>query len=112
MKRLVDEAARLSLKLDESTLGFEASRKINRLMATLEESPDDIELLETIETTFKILLNLISQLDLQTAQNVFFAIGREMYPEMNEKAASADQFACKWVEHFRNLAQYLGVRIE
>jgi len=102
----------LSLQLDESTLRFEASRKINRLMNRLADSPGDINLLETIEVTFKTLLTIVSELDLQTAQNVFFAISRENYPDMNRKAKAGDESAERWMQHFRNLAQHLDVKIE
>jgi alpha-amylase/alpha-mannosidase (GH57 family) len=112
LKKLVDEAARLSLQLDESTIRFEASRKISRLMEKLGGSPNDVELLETIGATFKMLLAIVSGLDLQTAQNVFFRISKEIYPGMNKKAVADDQPAKKWVEYFRNLAQHLDVKIE
>jgi hypothetical protein len=112
LKKLVDEAARLSLQLDESTLRFEASRKISRLMEELGNSPDDVELLKTIGATFKMLLTIVSGLALQTAQNVFFRISKENYPDMNKKAEAGDQSAKKWVEYFRNLAQHLDVKIE
>jgi alpha-amylase/alpha-mannosidase (GH57 family) len=112
LQTLADEADKLSLQLDKETLRFEASRKINRLMRRLEDEPGNVNLLETIETAIKILLNLITKLDLQAAQNVFFAISKQIYPEMNEKADSGQATAKKWVEHFRNLAHYLDVIVE
>jgi alpha-amylase/alpha-mannosidase (GH57 family) len=112
MRGLVDEATRLSLRLDEPTLSFETSRKINCLMERFEASPDDIGLLETIETTLKILSNLVAQLDLQKAQNIFFGINKQIYPAMKKKADSGDTLAKRWIEHFANLAQYMGVKVE
>jgi hypothetical protein len=112
LKKLVDEAARSSLQLDESTIRFEASRKIDRLMEELGASPDNVELLGTIVTTFKMLLTIVSGLNLQTAQNVFFRISKKNYPAMKKKAEADDQPAKKWVEYFRNLAQHLDVKIE
>ena len=109
---LVDEATRLSLQLDEATIRFEADRKINRLMNKFADSPDDLNLLETIEATVRILLAIILELDLQTAQNVFFAISKEKYPDMSKKADSGETFAKKWVEHFKNLAHYLDVKVQ
>jgi len=111
LQALADEASRLSLQLDQATLRFEADHKINRLMEKLEGSPDDVNLLETIEATLRILGALISELDLQMAQNVFFAISRRKYPDMSKKADSGDELAKRWIEHFRNLGGYLGVRI-
>jgi alpha-amylase/alpha-mannosidase (GH57 family) len=109
---LAEEASRLSLQLDTATLQFEASRKVNRLMAELEAAPDNADLLETIEATVGILLTIVTELDLQAAQNVFFDISKKTYPQIGKNAQSGDPKAQKWVEHFRKLANYLGVRIQ
>jgi len=111
LQALADEANKLSLQLDEATLRFEASRKINRLMRKLEDLPSDVNLLETIGTTIRIILTLTSKLDLKAAQNVFFTISKQVYPDMNKKADSGQTVAKKWVEHFRNLAHYLDVEV-
>jgi hypothetical protein len=112
LKRLANEAAALSLQLDDATLGFEASHKINRLMSMLENLPEDIGLLERIESTVGVLLTITSGLDLQKAQNVLFALSKREYADMSRKADSGDNDAQKWVEHFKNLSQYLGLRVE
>ena len=112
LKRFAEQASRLSLKLDEDVLRFEASRKINRMMQELENSPEDVEILERILTTLQILSTLIDQLDVQTAQNIFFVINKETYTKINEKASSGDVTSKKWVESFRSLAQYLNVNVE
>jgi hypothetical protein len=109
---LADETTRLSLQLDMATLQFEADRKVDRLIMTLASSPEDAGLLETIEATVRILLTLVTELDLQAAQNVFFGISKKTYPEVAGKAKSGDQAAQKWVENFKKLAQYLGVRVQ
>jgi len=69
-------------------------------------------LLETVESTMRVLLSLELELDLQRAQNVFFTISRQVYPDMLKNADGGDIAAQKWVEHFRNLADYLGVCIQ
>ncbi|MHC4185730.1 MAG: DUF3536 domain-containing protein, partial [Planctomycetota bacterium] len=112
LRKLVDEATRLSLQLDDEMLRYEASRKINYLMCRLGNSPEDVELLETTEETIRTLQALISQIDVQMAQNVLFNISRETYSEMSKKAASEEGVAKNWVEHFRSLAQYLDVKVE
>ena len=109
---LAEESARLSLQLDIPTLQFEADKKINRLMTRFADSPQDVELLETIEATIKILSTIVTELNVQTAQNVFFDISKKIYPQMVDKAKAGDQSAQKWVEHFKNLGQYLGVIVQ
>lgn len=111
LRRLVDQARRLSLQLDEETLRFVSSKKINHLMAKLEKSPDDINLLESLDSFFSILFSIISNVDLQTSQNVFFIIGKKIYMEMKQRADSGKAPAKKWLELFNKLANYLGVAI-
>ena len=81
-------------------------------MTKLADSPEEVGLLEHIEATIKIMLTILTELDLQTAQNVFFGISRKTYPRMREKAQSGDPAAQKWIEHFSNLAHYLGVIVQ
>ena len=111
LEALVNEANRLSLNLDEPVLKFEAKARINRLMKRFANVPTDVGLLKTIERTVRILLALSSEIDLQTAQNIFFAISKEIYPNVDKKARSGERWAKKWVKHFENLAGYLNVMV-
>jgi hypothetical protein len=54
----------------------------------------------------------VTELDLQTAQNVFFDISKKTYPQVSKRAQAGDDAAQKWVEHFRKLARYLGVAVQ
>ena len=112
LQNLTDDALRLKLTLDETTLRFEASRRINRLMSQLKESPDNVELLAAIERSLKILSSIISDMDLQAAQNVFFAVGKEKYPQKKKQAESQDKDTVRWVELFESLSRHLGVVVQ
>jgi len=112
LRKFAEQANRLSLKLDEDTLRFEASRKINKMMQELGNSPEDVEMLDRILETLKVLSSIIDQLDVQIAQNIFFAINKETYTNVNKKASLGNVISKKWIECFRNLAQYLNVNID
>jgi len=112
LKELTEEAARLSLQLDKATLQYEASAKITNLMEIFEQSRDDVQLLSTIESALKILRGIAPDMDLQSAQNLFFTIGREKYPEVKKKATVQDKEALKWAELFELVAEHLGLVIE
>lgn len=112
LKRLTDQILQLSLKIDMATLRFETSHKINYLMGKLQNAPNDLKLLEKITTTLGILLNVVSELDLQTAQNILFIIIKKKYPEIKQKAYTGDEEAIHWIEQFNQLANYLGVKAE
>ena len=72
LEALVDEVSGFSLQLDKATIQFEAARKIDRLMAKLAEKPEDKELLAHIGALIGILVTILAELELQSAQNVFF----------------------------------------
>jgi hypothetical protein len=112
LKKFAEQVTRLSLKLDEAMLSFEASRRINNMMRKFEQAPENVEMLDKIGTILQILLRLIDKLDIQTAQNSFFSIGRETYPKMNEQASAGNEISKKWIELFRNVAQYLNVKVD
>jgi alpha-amylase/alpha-mannosidase (GH57 family) len=111
LRNLAEEAERLSLSLDKERLTFEGSHRINDLMDRFEQTPEDVTLLGSIEKVLEILRTLTSGLDLQKAQNVFFTIAKQKYPEMKRRGAAGDEAAAKWIEHFGHLAQHLGLAI-
>ncbi len=111
LEKLIDEAKRLSLRLDHKTLKFEAGRKINNLLNDFAASPQSLTLLKTIESTLKVLSRFFTALDLQNAQNTFFLMTKELFPDMNEKAQTGDKKAANWIRHFKNLAVYLKVKL-
>ncbi len=112
LQELTSEAARLSLQLDQKTLSFEASAKINGLMVALEQSRDDIQLLITIESVLNILHSFVPDMNLQTAQNLFFRIRKEEYPDIKSKASANDEQSVKWITLFEKVAGHLGLNIE
>ena len=78
-------------------------------MEQLSKAPEEISLLETIETAFKVLSALPLQLDLWKAQNIYFALGKARYDEMEERAAGGDEASRKWIDHFKRLGDNLHV---
>jgi hypothetical protein len=112
LRKLTEQVVQLSLKIDTSVLRYETSHKINYLMGKLENSPNDIRLLEKINKILNILLNLVPELDLQTAQNILFVLTKKKYPEMKQKAQSGDENAKSWCTQFNSLANYLGIKAD
>ena len=109
LQKLVEEAKKWSFELDMTTLGFVASKKINSLMEELSRTPEDLSLLERIETIFRILSALPLEIDLWKTQNVCFSISKQLNGGMRRSAERGDQTAKEWVEHFDNLQDYLCV---
>jgi len=110
LQKLVEEIKKWSFELDRTTLGFVASMRINSLMVKLSMTPEDVSLLETIETIFRTLSALSPELDLWKTQNIYFSISKQLNGGMRERGESGDETAKKWVEHFNNLQDYIYVR--
>ena len=111
LKNLAEDVRRLSLDLDKERLRFVGGHKVSQLMDRFEESQDDLDLLQNIGKTLEILKTIVSDIDLQNAQNIFFAVAKSRYPEVETKAESGDKTAAKWVADFKNLAHQLGLAL-
>jgi alpha-amylase/alpha-mannosidase (GH57 family) len=112
LKDLMDEAARLSVPLDQQTLQFEAGHKINGLMDRLDEAPEDVVLLETVEATLRILSTVVAGPNVQAGQNILFGLRKTLYPEKQRQADAGDGRAETWLRLFREIAQHLGMGVE
>lgn len=109
LKNLAEDAQKLSLDLDKQRLSFVGGHKISGLMDRFEQSLEDLELLQTISKMLEILQTVTSSIDLQNAQNIFFAVAKSRYSEVEAKAQAGDERAAKWLAEFKNLAQQLGL---
>jgi len=58
------------------------------------------------------MLNILPELDLQTAQNIFYRITKTQYPQMKQKCQNGDKSSGDWCRHFHNLANYLGIKVD
>jgi hypothetical protein len=112
IRNLLDEAARLSVSLDEETLQYEVSHKVNTLMADFSKDPDNTEHLEQIEQILQVLLTVASHFNIQAAQNTLFDLSKDIYPIKKTQAQKADARAQKWVTCFQAVAYHLGVAVE
>ncbi len=109
LKDLVDESTRLAVLLDHETLEFEAGRRINDLLDEVEAAPDDLDVLETTETTLRILSTVVSAPNVQAGQNILSRLTQKLYQEKQTRAAEGDAQAQVWVGRFQKIAYYLGV---
>ena len=109
-KQLVEEMRRWSFKRDQANFTFLASQRISSLMTRLSEHPDNIQLMEKIIAILELLGQLHLDLDLWRAQNIYFAMGRRIYPDIISQAGS-DELAGRWVRLFEQLGEILLVNM-
>jgi alpha-amylase/alpha-mannosidase (GH57 family) len=110
LKQLVEEMKRWSFKRDQADFAFLASQRISSLMNRLSDHPDNIQLMEKIITILELLRQLSLDLDLWKAQNIYFAKGRKIYPDIVSRVGN-DELAGRWVKLFEQLGDILQVNI-
>jgi alpha-amylase/alpha-mannosidase (GH57 family) len=111
LKRLIDDIQRWSVRVDDATVGYVASRWITSTMERLKEEPGDITLIEKTNDVLEATAPLNLQLDIWKAQNIYFNIGRVSHGSMKEKAGKNDSVAKEWLEAFLRLGHDLQVKI-
>jgi alpha-amylase/alpha-mannosidase (GH57 family) len=109
-KQLIEEMKRWSFKRDQANFSFLASQRISALMKRLSENPDNIHLMEKIIIILELLAQLSLDLDLWRAQNIYFAMGRKIYPDILSQAGT-DELSGRWVKFFGHLGEILKVNI-
>lgn len=111
IESLVNEANKWPLEIDLSTVGFVASSWINSIVADLSQQPENTALIEKVDRVMKLLRQLPLEMNIWTAQNVYFTIGKKYYGTMKERADKGNDFARRWMEVFRKLGYYLRVKV-
>jgi alpha-amylase/alpha-mannosidase (GH57 family) len=107
---LVKQAKLWSLNIDKQTIGFVASKKITALMEQFNNNPDNIIMIKTMENIFKVLRPLDLPLRIWEAQNIYFAIKKELFDIMQAKAKKNDKNAKRWCVNFNSLGNILSIR--
>jgi len=108
IQEAVDEVKALGVRLDKTILEFVAGRQITSCLVRLTQDPENLDLLQTIDSLMEILAPLPLKPDLWKAQNCYFAI----WKDCREKVAaeeSADPAVRKWREHINSLGRFLRV---
>ncbi|HVS11551.1 MAG TPA: DUF3536 domain-containing protein, partial [Planctomycetota bacterium] len=107
--RALLEAARLErLALDTSGLAFVLGNRVEDLARELAGEPQSLERLEALLSGLQLVDELPFELDLWTAQNLFWELMSGVYPEFRSRT---DPAAHQWIERFRELGEKLSVRV-
>jgi alpha-amylase/alpha-mannosidase (GH57 family) len=109
LQNLADEIGKWPVDLDPA-LVLTAGRNVERLMNNLKEKPDDVAVLQTISSLVKMLNDIHLEPNLWKSQNILFAVSRQHFGGMRERADKGDGAALKWLELFQGLENYMHVR--
>jgi hypothetical protein len=109
---LLDEARKDDIALDGETLGFVMRRAIKRLSEKLLTNPDDIELIKNLEAAAALARSLPFEVNVWRAQNNYYQMLQNSYPQWVQKLSQGDPAAKDWIEHFVGLGRNLSVRVD
>ena len=110
LAELVEEQKRWAFTRDQDGLSFAANKRITDLMQRFAKNPEDLQLLATIQNILKTLSILPLALNFWKAQNIFFALAKNVYPDQYKKAENAIS-AKTWIQYFDEVAQSLKVHV-
>lgn len=111
LAQLVKASKHLSVLLDPETIGFVASSWINGRMAEMEKDPSALEPLTVLRDVIKLLRDTPAKLNLWKAQNIYFGLGKTVYPEARARGEKGDEAAARWAALFEDLGNYFHVRV-
>jgi len=111
LTNLINEVNRWSFTIDREAIGFVATSWINSCMEKLRRKPSNTLLFEKIENVLKVINTLSIKLDLWEAQNVYFYMGENIYKTIKKKALADEAQYKRWIEAFRKLGYFLGVKV-
>jgi len=84
---------------------------IDHLAEQLRGQPTELSLLQQFEVMVGLARSLPFEVDLWKAQNIFFDLQRQVYPDLRERAEKGDEEAKIWVGNFLSLAEKLNCRL-
>jgi alpha-amylase/alpha-mannosidase (GH57 family) len=107
LNALLDEAKRRKVNVWDDELNFAISRKMERIIALLQESPGDAALAAHAQQLAGIVRDLPIDPNLWRVRNKYWKMLKTELPEFRKKA-SEDESAAEFVKHFLALGERLN----
>lgn len=111
LEAITGKAKELSIEIDGNTIGYRASAFINSLMEGFRSAPEDPEVLSKVRDCLKLVSTLPVKMNLWETQNVYFSLGKTVYPKMYERARAGEELAVRWTDAFNDLSNYVHVKV-
>jgi alpha-amylase/alpha-mannosidase (GH57 family) len=111
-RSFLDEARKAGVELDQTSIEFALRKKIERLAGDFQSRPGELAALEALEQAVALARSLPFEVNLWTAQNTFYRILQELYPDLHARAEKGEEEAGAWTGSFVALGEKLLVRVE
>jgi hypothetical protein len=108
LRVLIAEAQARNRHLLDDELAFIIKRKLESVMSRLAQSPDDVDLLESVEITAALARSLPLELNLWRVRNLYWEFLQNAAPQYRDRARQGNEHARNWLERFSKLGDSLG----
>jgi len=105
---LLEEARHRKVNVWDDDLQYAISKKMERVLAKIQESPGDSARAEHASRLAEIVHSLPIEPHLWRVRNKYWKMLRTVLPEYRDKAAKGDEAATEWVKHFLALGDHLS----
>jgi hypothetical protein len=105
---LMEMVKRESVRVDEATVGYSASKALTHLLQRLRQNPLESETLERASVLASLFATLPLPVDYWQAQNIYYSIFNQDYPAL---ARRDDPGSRAWRERFLALGEKLHISV-
>ncbi len=112
MKRIIEQLKEWNFEPDTLSISYTFTQRLNACMEEYISSPEKTEVLDKIVNLMEALEPLSLRFERWRLQNLYFIIGKNLYPEMKTRAGEGDAEALNWTGLFSRLGTLLEVRVE
>jgi len=111
LQSLLDETQTWQVALDTEGLSYLLQQTLEKMMARLATSPEDIDFLKLLLTAAEMLPKLPFPIDLWRVQNLYHGLLKSSYSEFQNRSQQGDESAREWLALFVSLGQQLSIRV-
>jgi alpha-amylase/alpha-mannosidase (GH57 family) len=112
IKTMMNDIEKWNVALDAVSLEFILRHQVEKEMRRFLDHSSDLTILEKIEKLLTMAFSLPFELNLWEIQNIYYGMGKAIYPDFVAKAREGDDQASRWIEGFRSLGQKLSFNLE
>jgi hypothetical protein len=109
--RSVEETRLWDVSLDKKRIAYAVNARISDYMERLKADPSEEKTIKSVYGLLRGIDSLGLNINLWEAENIWFDIARNFYPEMRSKADSGDVMAAGWIEAFNELNTFLKIQV-
>ena len=112
VKTLLENAVLEGASLDSGPLEIAIRRRLEEMAEQILEKKNELAPLQEMDETLDLIRSLPFEINIRQAQNRYYAVLQEIYPQIRQRQAAGDKEAGEWVRRFQSLGQKLSVRVD